>query len=79
MKSPRKVNVTELRQNLPTYLAAVAKGSEIEVTSQGRVTARIVAVGDPVQEARERLHALGERAIIGDIVSPIDVRWKEDH
>ena len=78
MKSLRKVNVTELRQNLPTYLAAVAKGSEIEVTSHGRVIARIVAVGDPAQEARDRLRALGERAIIGDIVSPADDIWEAE-
>ena len=32
-----EVNGTELRQNLPTYLAEVKKGREIEVTSRGRV------------------------------------------
>ena len=38
-----KVNVTELRQNLPAYLVEVQKGKEIEVTSRGKVIARIVA------------------------------------
>ncbi len=28
------------------------------------------------RKARERLKALGLNAIIGDIVSPIDVKWK---
>ena len=32
-RSPKtEVNVTELRQNLPGYLAEVKKGAEIEVT-----------------------------------------------
>ena len=51
------VNVTELRQNLPAYLAEARKGREIEVTSRGKVIARIVAGGDPHHEARERLLA----------------------
>jgi antitoxin (DNA-binding transcriptional repressor) of toxin-antitoxin stability system len=60
MSSPRKtaVNVTEMRQNLPALpLAEVKKGREIEVTSRGKVIARIVAGGDPQLDARERLLA----------------------
>ena len=79
MDRHRQVSVTELRQNLPTYLASVRNGSVIEVTSHGRVIARIVAGGDPSEEARERLRALRDKATIGDVVSPIDMRWKEDH
>ncbi len=35
------VNVTELRRNLPAYLANVRKGQRIRVTSRGRVIAEI--------------------------------------
>jgi len=35
------VNVTELRQNLPAYLAKVRKGQRIRVTSRGRLIAEI--------------------------------------
>ena len=35
------VNVTELRQNLPAYLAKVRKGQRIRVTSRGKVIAEI--------------------------------------
>jgi prevent-host-death family protein len=53
-----KVNVTELRQNLPAYLAKVQRGERLRVTSRGRVIAEIapaVAAKDEAQAARERL------------------------
>ena len=77
MSNPRKseVNVTELRQNLPVYLAEVKKGKEIEVTSRGRVIARIVASGDPRQEAKERLLAIRKHCHVGDVLSPTGAEW----
>lgn len=69
------VNVTELRQNLPAYLAEVKKGREIEVTSRGKVIARIVAGGDPHHEARERLLAIRKHCSVGDVVSPSGAQW----
>ncbi len=78
-KRPSAVNVTELRQNLPRYLAAAKKGGEIEVTSRGRVIARIVPGGDLQQEARDRLLAARKHCRIGDVVSPIDVKWTAEH
>ena len=75
MSSPRKVKVTELRQNLPAYLADVQKGKEIEVTSRGRVIARIVAGGDIHQEARERLLAVRRHCYVGDVVNPTGAEW----
>ena len=75
MSNPRKVNVTELRRNLPAYLVEVQKGREIEVTSRGKVIARIVAGGDPQQEARERLRAIRKHCHVGDVVSPTGAQW----
>ena len=73
------VNVTELRQNLPTYLAGVRKGREIEVTSRGKVIARIVAGGDSREEACERLLAARKRCKVGDVVSPTGAEWDAAH
>ena len=73
-----KVNVTELRQNLPAYLAEVQKGKEIEVTSRGKVIARIVAQGDAQEQALERLHAARKRCRIGDVLSPGDAMWNAE-
>lgn len=73
-----EVNVSELRQRLPAYLAAVRKGGEISVTSRGRVIARIVAGGEPETEARERLLATRKRCSVGDVVSPGAEAWKAE-
>jgi prevent-host-death family protein len=36
------VNVTELRQSLPAYLARVRRGERVRVTSRGKVVAEII-------------------------------------
>ena len=70
-----KVNVTELRQNLPAYLAEVRKGREIEVTVHGRVIARIVPEADRSAAARKFLKSLRKTAVIGDVMSPSGEIW----
>lgn len=52
------VNVTELRQNLPAYLARVRKGERLRVTSRGKVIAELAppaANKSESEEARKRL------------------------
>ena len=73
-----KVNVTELRQNLPAYLVEVQKGREIEVTSRGKVIARIVAGAKPTKQARARLLAARKRCRIGDVLSPTGAAWNAE-
>lgn len=54
----KDVNVTELRQNLPGYLARVRRGERIRVTSRGKVIAELTppaASPDRVAAARARL------------------------
>jgi len=70
-----KVKVTELRQNLPAYLARVRAGEAVEVTVRGRVIARIVPEQDRQAAARKRLKALRKTARIGDIMSPSGEVW----
>ena len=53
-----EVKVTELRQNLPEYLAKVKRGQRVRVTSRGRAIAEIVppsASKKEVEAARARL------------------------
>ncbi|MBI5576145.1 MAG: type II toxin-antitoxin system prevent-host-death family antitoxin [Deltaproteobacteria bacterium] len=71
-----KVNVTELRANLPSYLCKVRKGEEIAVTSRGSVIARILPDRGGSQAARERLAALRKKCRIGDVISPIGEAWE---
>ncbi len=54
----KQVKVSRLRQDLPAYLARVARGERVRVTSRGRPIAEIVppsAAGDEVEAARARL------------------------
>jgi prevent-host-death family protein len=54
----KDINVTELRQRLPEYLARVQRGERLRVTSRGKVIAEIAppaAPRDEVAEARARL------------------------
>lgn len=72
-----KINITELRQNLPAYLARVQKGEAVEVTVRGRVIARIVPHEDGQAAARKRLKALRKSALVGWIRSACPPRRAE--
>ncbi len=69
------VNITELRQNLPTLIERVRKGQELRVTVRGRVVARIVPDRDDREAARAFLASLRGRCRIGDIISPSGDAW----
>lgn len=71
-----KVNVTELRNNLPTYLGKVKTGEEVAVTSRGRVIARLVPEIDESSAARQRLLAARKESWVGDVVSPTGEAWE---
>jgi antitoxin (DNA-binding transcriptional repressor) of toxin-antitoxin stability system len=52
------VNVTQLRQNLPTYLKRVRQGERIRVTSRGQVIAELApptTIAEEAALARKRL------------------------
>ncbi|MGH8765314.1 MAG: type II toxin-antitoxin system Phd/YefM family antitoxin [Burkholderiales bacterium] len=72
-----KVKVTELRQNLPAYLARVKRGEEIEVMVHGKVVARIVPEQDRAEAARQHLAELRKRGarIIGDVINMPKETW----
>lgn len=71
----QEVNVSELRNHLPEYLARAELGEEILVTRRGRVIARLTAAQDHRAEARRQLEALRGRARVGDVVSPVGEPW----
>ncbi len=74
-----KVNVTELREHLPSYLAKVDAGEELVITSRGRVIARLVPAAGIKAQAQNELKALRKKCRVGDVVSPLDVQWGVEH
>jgi prevent-host-death family protein len=74
-----KVNITELRQNLPSYLGRARDGEAVEVTVRGRVIARIVPGEDKRSAARARLKALrGKARITGDLLVSSGEIWNAE-
>jgi prevent-host-death family protein len=74
-----QVNVTELRNHLPSYLGKVNSGEEIAVTLRGKVIARLVPETDECSAARGRLLAIRNASWIGDVVSPSGDAWEAEH
>jgi prevent-host-death family protein len=72
------VNITDLRQNLPTFIEQVRKGRELRVTVRGKVVARIVPDHDDREAARAFLASLRGRCRIGDIVNPSGDAWNAE-
>ena len=74
-----RVSVSDLRQHLPAFLKRVQAGEELQVTSRGRIIARIAPERDPAEEARQWLLDLRDRVSLGDVVQGIpDVDWSGD-
>jgi prevent-host-death family protein len=71
-----EVNVSDLRQHLPSYLRRVQAGEELAITSHGRVVARLVPDSDPSAAAKARLAQLRSKAIVNDVVAPIGEDWE---
>jgi len=74
----QEVNVSELRNHLPEYLARAELGEEILVTRRGRVIARLSAPQDHRANAKRQLAALRARARVGDVVSPVGESWEAE-
>ncbi|MFN7952849.1 MAG: type II toxin-antitoxin system prevent-host-death family antitoxin [bacterium] len=78
MTARARINVTELRQNLPRYLTQVRRGSVLDVTSRGVVIAQLMPAADDVKVAQAELQRFRAHCRIGDIESPVDVTWNAD-
>jgi antitoxin (DNA-binding transcriptional repressor) of toxin-antitoxin stability system len=59
----KEVNVTELRQKLPAYLAQVQRGERVRVTSRGKVIAEISPPSADIDNA-----ALARKLLRGSVV-----------
>lgn len=78
-----RVSVSHLRQHLPSYLKRVQQGEAIQITSRGRVIARLQAEQDPAEEARQWLEGLQGRVTLVDVLAPLgpesaDEAWSGD-
>jgi len=70
------IAVSDLRANLMKILKQIEHGSAVDITSRGKVVAKLVPPDYAIKIAREKLKEIGKKAVLGDIISPIDVQWK---
>ena len=74
-----RVSVSDLRQNLPSFLKRVQAGEQLQITSRGQVIARMAPESDPAEEARQWLLDLRDRVSLGDVVHGLaDLEWSGD-
>ena len=72
------VSVSHLRQHLPSYLKRVQAGEAIQITSRGRVIARLEAEHDPAQTARLWLQGQQGRVMLVDVLLPLGADTADD-
>ena len=70
------IPVSDLRANLMKVLKKIKQGSVVDITSRGKIVAKLVPPDYTREIARERLKELRKNAVLGDIISPINVQWK---
>ena len=70
------IAVSDLRTNLMKILKEIEHGSEVDITSRGKVVAKLVPPDFTRKIAREKLKELRKNAVLDDIISPIDVQWE---
>ena len=66
----------KLRENLPSYIKKVQQGQTITITSHGNRIAMLVPVETEMETSRNALKKLRKTAYVGDVISPIDEKWK---
>lgn len=72
----QSIAVSDLRSNLMKILKKIEHGTSLNITSRGRVVAKLVPPDNVRANARNRLKEIGKTAILNDVISPIDEQWE---
>ncbi|HPG40310.1 MAG TPA: type II toxin-antitoxin system prevent-host-death family antitoxin [bacterium] len=70
------IAVSDLRANFKKILKKIEHGSIIDITSRGKVIAKLVPPDYSREIARQKLIELRENAVIGDVISPLNAAWE---
>ncbi len=70
------IAVSDLRANLMKILKEIEHGAIINITSRGKVVAKLIPPEHSKEIAKNKLKAISKTAVINDVISPIDVQWK---
>jgi prevent-host-death family protein len=70
-----KVQVSQLRENLPLFLKKVQEGKSITITSRGRDLAKLVPLTEAREVSKKKLKNLRKTANVGDVLSSVEAGW----
>lgn len=73
------IAVSKLRENLMQVLKEIEKGTTMEITSRGKIVAKLVPPDKYNKRAQQRLDKIAETAVLYDVISPIDEKWEVDN
>ena len=79
MNKIQTIPVSELRANLMKVLKEIEHGSSLDITSRGRVVAKLMPPDYSRESARKKLDKLGKNAKLHDVMSPINAAWDASH
>ncbi|MCK5145632.1 type II toxin-antitoxin system prevent-host-death family antitoxin [bacterium] len=68
--------ISDLRANITKILKTVEHGTEINITSRGKIIARLLPPEFFQDIARKKLNAMAGDIVLGDITSPVEAPWK---
>ncbi|MFQ6614226.1 MAG: type II toxin-antitoxin system Phd/YefM family antitoxin [Fidelibacterota bacterium] len=74
----QSIAVSELRANLMRILKNIEKGSSVNITSRGKVVAKLIPPEESIKLAEQKLEKVRKSARINDVLSPISTKWKAD-
>ncbi len=73
----QNIAVSDLRANMMKIIKKIESGATLNITSRGKVVAKLVPPDNIRKSARNILNRIRKTAVIHDVVSPVDVEWKE--
>ena len=71
------IAVSDLRVNLMKVLKEIEHGAIINITSRGKVVAKLIPPEYSKEIAKKKLKEISKTAVIQDVISPIDVQWTD--
>jgi prevent-host-death family protein len=72
----QQIAVSKLRANMMKILKKIEHGASIDITSRGRIIAKLVPPDYSKNLARKKLTEIGKSSKIGDVIAPIETEWK---
>ncbi len=75
----QSIAVSELRANLMIVLKKIEKGSTINITSRGKIVAKLVPPDDSKKLAKDILSHVRKNAKLRDVISPVSEKWNAEN